>query len=51
MRRAPRSPRWGFEEDVQTLFVTMDSLIFEPEKVEPGVDLQLQFKAISGMPT
>lgn len=35
----------------QTLRVTTDSLIFEPEELEPDEDLRLQFKAISNMPT
>ncbi len=34
----------------QTLRVTTDSLIFEPEELEPDSDLRLQFKAISNMP-
>ncbi len=34
----------------QTLRVTTDSLIFEPEELEPDTDLRLQFKAISNMP-
>jgi transcriptional regulator with XRE-family HTH domain len=34
----------------QTLRVTTDSLIFEPDELEPDEDLRLQFKAISGMP-
>ncbi len=34
----------------QTLRVTTDSLIFEPEELEPDEDLRLQFKAISNMP-
>jgi transcriptional regulator with XRE-family HTH domain len=34
----------------QTLRVTTDSLIFEPEELEPDEDLRLQFRAISSMP-
>ncbi|HEX5418753.1 MAG TPA: helix-turn-helix transcriptional regulator [Gammaproteobacteria bacterium] len=34
----------------QTLRVTTDSLIFEPEELEPDEDLRLQFKAVSNMP-
>jgi transcriptional regulator with XRE-family HTH domain len=34
----------------QTLRVTTDSLIFEPDELEPGEDLRLQFRAISNMP-
>lgn len=34
----------------QTLRVTTDSLIFEPEELQPDEDLSLQFKAISNMP-
>lgn len=34
----------------QTLRVTTDSLIFEPEELEPDADLRLQFKAVSSMP-
>lgn len=34
----------------QTLRVTTDSLIFEPEELEPDEDLRMQFKAISSMP-
>lgn len=34
----------------QTLRVTTDSLIFEPDELEPDGDLRLQFKAISNMP-
>lgn len=34
----------------QTLRVTTDSLIFEPDELEPDEDLRLQFKAISNMP-
>ncbi len=30
--------------------VTTDSLIFEPEELEPDEDLRLQFKAVSNMP-
>jgi hypothetical protein len=30
--------------------VTTDSLIFEPEELEPDEDLRLQFRAISSMP-
>lgn len=33
----------------QTLRVTTDSLIFEPEELEPDEDLRLQFLAISSM--
>lgn len=33
----------------QTLRVTTDSLVFEPEELEPHSDLALQFKAISNM--
>lgn len=35
----------------QTLRVTTDSLIFEPEELEPDEDLRMQFKAVSNMPT
>ncbi len=34
----------------QTLRVTTDSLIFEPQELEPDEDLRLQFKAVSSMP-
>jgi transcriptional regulator with XRE-family HTH domain len=34
----------------QTFRVTTDSLIFEPQELEPDEDLRLQFKAVSGMP-
>jgi transcriptional regulator with XRE-family HTH domain len=34
----------------QTLRVTTDSLIFEPDELEPDEDLRLQFKAVSNMP-
>ncbi|MCY1544629.1 helix-turn-helix protein [compost metagenome] len=34
----------------QTLRVTTDSLIFEPEELEPDEDLRLQFQAVSNMP-
>ncbi|MDF3864915.1 helix-turn-helix transcriptional regulator [Pseudomonas denitrificans (nom. rej.)] len=34
----------------QTLRVTTDSLIFEPDELEPGEDLRLQFQAVSNMP-
>lgn len=34
----------------QTLRVTTDSLIFEPQELEPDEDLRLQFRAISNMP-
>ncbi len=34
----------------QTLRVTTDSLIFEPDELEPDEDLRLQFQAISNMP-
>jgi transcriptional regulator with XRE-family HTH domain len=34
----------------QTLRVTTDSLIFEPDELEPDEDLRLQFKAVSSMP-
>jgi transcriptional regulator with XRE-family HTH domain len=34
----------------QTLRVTTDSLIFEPEELEPDEDLRLQFRAVSNMP-
>jgi transcriptional regulator with XRE-family HTH domain len=34
----------------QTLRVTTDSLIFEPEELEPDEDLRLQFRAVSSMP-
>jgi transcriptional regulator with XRE-family HTH domain len=34
----------------QTLRVTTDSLIFEPEELEPDEDLRMQFKAVSNMP-
>jgi transcriptional regulator with XRE-family HTH domain len=34
----------------QTLRVTTDSLIFEPEELEPDEDLRMQFKAVSSMP-
>lgn len=34
----------------QTLRVTTDSLIFEPDDLEPDADLRLQFKAVSSMP-
>ncbi|WP_339495537.1 helix-turn-helix domain-containing protein [Pseudomonas sp. RA_105y_Pfl2_P56] len=34
----------------QTLRVTTDSLIFEPEELAPDEDLRLQFQAISNMP-
>lgn len=34
----------------QTLRVTTDSLIFEPEELAPDEDLRLQFKAVSNMP-
>ncbi len=33
----------------QTLRVTTDFLVFEPEELEPNSDLALQFKAISNM--
>lgn len=35
---------------VQTLRVTTDSIIFEPEELEPDEDLRLQFQAIASMP-
>ncbi len=34
----------------QTLRVTTDSLVFEPDELEPDGDLRLQFKAVSSMP-
>lgn len=34
----------------QTFRVTTDSLIFEPQELEPDEDLRLQFKAVSDMP-
>jgi transcriptional regulator with XRE-family HTH domain len=34
----------------RTFRVTTDSLIFEPEELEPDEDLRMQFKAVSGMP-
>ena len=34
----------------QTLRVTTDSLVFEPEELQPGDDLRLQFQAVSNMP-
>jgi transcriptional regulator with XRE-family HTH domain len=34
----------------QTLRVTIDSLVFEPEELEPDADLRLQFQAIRQMP-
>lgn len=34
----------------QTLRVTTDSLVFEPEELEPDSDLRLQFKAVAEMP-
>ena len=34
----------------QTLRVTTDSLIFEPDELEPDADLRLQFQAVSNMP-
>jgi transcriptional regulator with XRE-family HTH domain len=34
----------------QTLRVSTDSLIFEPEELEPDEDLRLQFRAVSNMP-
>jgi transcriptional regulator with XRE-family HTH domain len=34
----------------KTFRVTTDSLIFEPEELEPDEDLRLQFKAVSDMP-
>lgn len=34
----------------RTLRVTTDSLIFEPDELEPDADLRLQFKAVSDMP-
>jgi len=35
----------------QTLRVTTDSLVFEPEELEPDADLAMQFQAISNMDT
>ena len=34
----------------KTLRVTTDSLIFEPDELEPADNLRLQFKAVSDMP-
>ena len=34
----------------KTLRVTTDSLVFEPDELEPDGDLSLQFKAVSNMP-
>jgi transcriptional regulator with XRE-family HTH domain len=34
----------------RTFRVTTDSLIFEPDELEPDEDLRMQFKAVSDMP-
>ncbi|NKC13278.1 MAG: helix-turn-helix domain-containing protein [Gammaproteobacteria bacterium] len=34
----------------KTFRVTTDSLIFEPQELEPDEDLRMQFKAVSDMP-